>query len=135
MKIFNMENFWKAAIVGGWLLAILILLTGCSTFESFSFRLSQEVAYGDTAVNAEGAAAIANIEADKEVMMQSNKPHTVNVQFPGEMQPATDIPIEEAPPVLAPGASGMATMNNGDTLFDCVDGKGETVVCSRFPAQ
>ena len=114
------------------LLVVMLALYGCSTFESFRLGMSQEIAYGDTAVPADGAAELAEIAADRELMKQAAEPHTVEVKLPPEMMPA--IAVTEAPPDLAPGASGLATMSDGTTLFDCVDGKGETVVCRREPA-
>lgn len=116
---------------------VALLLAGCSTFESFHLKFPFEIAYGDQAVQAAQIADVAKISADKEVMLSARKPHTVEVKLPPEMMPAFEVRevIEEAPPVLAPGASGMATMSDGTTLFDCVDAKGETVLCSRVPAQ
>jgi len=133
MRQSTKKLLWRALFALGWLLAIVILLTGCSTFESFSLRFKQEIAYGDTAVEAEGAAAIADIEADKEVMMQANEPHTVNVQFPGEMIPATGPPIEA--PAEPPKRPGMATMSDGTELYDCVPAKGGLIECQSEPAQ
>lgn len=130
MKQATSDFIWRLVILGGWLLAILILLTGCSTFESFSLSMKQEIAYGDTAVQAEGAAAIADIEADKQVMLQSNEPHTVNVQFPAEMTPASE-PI--APPSEPPKRPGMAIMDDGTTLYDCVPAKGGLIECQQDP--
>ena len=123
----------KVFVVIVLVLISLFVLAGCSTFESFHLKMTQEIAYGDTAVSADGAAALADIEADKEVMLKASEAHTVNVNLPPEMMPA--VAVFEVPPDIAPGASGMATMSDGTTLFDCIDAKGETIICNRNPGQ
>ena len=65
--------------------------------------------------------------------MKASKAHTVKVELPPEMMPAITV-VDVTPPMLAPGASGMATMNDGTTLYDCVEAKGEMIECSLVPA-
>ena len=115
------------------LVLLVLLLAGCSTFESFSFKLPIELAYGDAAVQADQAEGVARIEADRDVLLRNNDPHTVNVNLPPEMQPAVE--VYEVPPELAPRAPGMAIMNDGRTLYDCVEGKGGQVICFEEPGQ
>ena len=112
---------------------VLLMLAGCSTFESFHFKLPLEIAYGDTAVQSQQAVEIAEAQGRRDVMLEASKAHTVNVKLPPEMMPAVE--VFEVPPDLAPGASGMATMSDGTTLYDCVEEKGESVICSRVPGQ
>ena len=115
------------------LVLLVLLLSGCSTFESFSFKLPIELAYGDAAVQADQAEGVARIEADRDVLLRNDEPHTVNVNLPPEMMPAVD--VFEVPPALAPGSAGMATMSDGRTLYDCVEGKGGQVICFEEPGQ
>ena len=115
------------------LLLPFLLLSACSTFESFSFKLPIELAYGDAAVQADQAEGVARIEADRDVLLRNDEPHTVNVNLPPEMMPAVD--VFEVPPALAPGSAGMATMSDGRTLYDCVEGKGGQVICFEEPGQ
>ena len=99
----------------------LALLSSCSTFESFHLKMAQEIAYGDTAVTADGAADVAKIEADKEVMLAGNEPHTVQVLFPLEDPPdGGEVPIVSAPLAVTP---------EGIVLYDCVPTKGGLVEC------
>ncbi len=99
---------------------VLVLCSSCSTFESFHFKIPIEMAYGDAAVQSEQAAAVAKIEADKQVMLAGKEPHTVQVLFPGD-----------APPVakVLPVASTGAVTADGIVLYDCRPTKGGLVEC------
>ena len=103
------------------LLLLVVMTSSCSTFESFHLKMAQEIAYGDTAVTADGAADVAKIEADKEVMLAGNEPHTVQVLFPLEDPPdGGEVPIVSAPLAVTP---------EGIVLYDCVPTKGGLVEC------
>ena len=115
---------------------LLLVLAGCSNFESFALRLPSEIAYGDASLNASRDIEIAQIEGHTAEAAAANAPHTVNVKLPPEMVPAFEVesvPLEVVPPALAPGASGMATTVDGRTLYDCVEGKGGQVICFDEP--
>ena len=106
----------------------LLLLSSCSSFESFHLRLPFEIAYGDKAVQADQAVEVAQAEARRDVLLQANEPHTVQVLFPSVLQPAS----EELPAVVkttADTSAPLAVTADGIVLYDCVPTKGGLVEC------
>ena len=119
------------------LLLLVVMTSSCSSFESFHLRLPFEIAYGDKAVQADQAVEVAQAEARRDVLLQANEPHTVNVQFPasgGVDNPGdpTVAGTETPPPVVkttADTSAPLAVTAEGIVLYDCVPTKGGLVEC------